>query len=167
MHQHRGIEREASGACLTGCSGDPRWWHALIYVPWDKRNNAIEPPFGNPATSERPVALRPRLATGLPFRGALHQYHALEKGNKYNQWYVGGEYSQTLMNLARAKARQAARRFDRSPLKNPRFWFIGFTERPGRRSWRRAGGEAPETVGGGSRGLRNTPTSSYDKTHPD
>jgi hypothetical protein len=25
--------------------------------------------FGNPATCERPVALRPRLATGLPFVG--------------------------------------------------------------------------------------------------
>ncbi len=27
-------------------------------------------PFGNPADSESPVALRPRLATGVPFRGA-------------------------------------------------------------------------------------------------
>jgi hypothetical protein len=33
----------------------------------DQTQNIVLAPFGNPAASKRPVALRPRLAMGLPF----------------------------------------------------------------------------------------------------
>ena len=38
--------------------------------------------FGNPATCVRPVALRPRLATGLPFIARSHAGEALTDGNR-------------------------------------------------------------------------------------
>ena len=38
--------------------------------------------FGNPATCVRPVALRPRLATGLPFIARSPPVEALTDGNK-------------------------------------------------------------------------------------
>ena len=36
-------------------------------------------PFGNPATSERPVALRPRLAAGLPLSRVLTLHTIIEQ----------------------------------------------------------------------------------------
>ena len=38
----------------------------------DPLSSLCPPTFGNPATSRRPVALRPHLAVGLPFPGLQH-----------------------------------------------------------------------------------------------
>ena len=56
---------------------------------WPSQNTAAEAPFGNPADLEGPVALRPRLATGVLFRGSIAGH--MDRGPMASLSYGRGE----------------------------------------------------------------------------
>ena len=71
---------------LWGVGGTPEHVFTTTRVPQGRRRiKTIEPTLGNPAVSERPMALRPRLTTGLLFSWSLTIVKSTRVGRKINR----------------------------------------------------------------------------------